>query len=69
VETFAVPVPISNGADGDDIGIGDMTAEQQERIMDLFNKRKQGRMDITWVEEEPWAPKYQGKEVTFKWDL
>jgi len=69
VETFAVPVAISNGAFGDDIGVGDMTAEQQRKIMDLFSKRKQGRMDITWIEEGRQMRRYQGKEVTFKWSL
>jgi hypothetical protein len=69
VETFAVPVPISNGVFGDDIGVGDMTAAQQRKIMDLFNKRKQERMDISWIEEEPWSPEYRRKEVTFKWSL
>jgi hypothetical protein len=62
-------VPISNGAFGDDIGIGDVTAEQQKRVIELFNERKQKRMDISWIEEEPWNPKYQGKEVEFKWNL
>jgi hypothetical protein len=62
-------VPISNGASGDDIGIGEMTAGQQKRIMELFNKRKKERMDLSWIEEEPWNPKYQGKEVEFKWSL
>jgi hypothetical protein len=70
VETFNVPVPISNGpSGGDDIGIGYMTAEQQKNIMGLFNKRKQRRMDISWIEEEAWNPKYQGGEVKFKWNL
>jgi hypothetical protein len=69
VETFAVPVPISNGASGDDIGIGEMTADQQKRIMELFNKRKKERMEISWIEEEPWNPRYQGKAITFKWSL
>ena len=69
VETFGVPVAISNGAFGDDIGIGDMTAEQQKKIMDMFNKRKQERMEIGWVDEQPWNPRYKGKEVEFKWNL
>jgi len=46
-----------------------MTAEQQRKIMDLFNKRKQERMDISWVDEEPWHPEYRRKEVAFKWSL
>jgi hypothetical protein len=69
VETFGVPVPVSNGAFGDDIGLGDMTAEQQKKTMDLFNKRKQERMEIGWIEEEPWHPEYGEKEVSFKWNL
>jgi hypothetical protein len=69
VETFNVPVPISNGASGDDIGIGEMTAEQQKKIIALFNQRKERRMDIGWIEEEPWNPQYQGKEVKFKRNL
>jgi hypothetical protein len=69
VQTFDVPVPISNGPAGDDIGIGDMTAEHQREVIELFNQRKQKRMDISWIEEEPWNPKYQGREVEFKWSL
>lgn len=69
VETFNVPVPISNGGFGDDIGIGEMTSEQQLRIMELFDKRKKERMDISWIEEGPSTPEYQGKEVRFKWGL
>jgi hypothetical protein len=69
VETFAAPVPISNGAFGDDIGIADMTSEEQKKIMNLFNVRKQKRMDIGWIEEGAWNPQYQGRRVEFKWDL
>ena len=69
VETFAAPVPISNGAFGDDIGIGDMTVEQQKKIIELFSQRKQKRMDITWIDEDPWNPQYRGREVEFKWSL
>jgi hypothetical protein len=69
VETFRVPVPISNGAFGDDIGFGDMTADQQRQILDLFNKSKRTRMDIGWINEEPWRPTYEGREVDFKWSL
>jgi hypothetical protein len=69
VETFKVPVAIGNGADGDDIGFGDMNTEQQKKILNLFDKRKRERMDIGWITEEPWQPKYQGREVDFKWSL
>ena len=68
VETFQVPVPISNGF-GDFTGIGDMTAEWQEKIMDLFKQRKQKRMNLSWIEDEPWNPKYEGREIKFKWSL
>ncbi len=69
VETFRVPVPISNGAFGDDIGFGDMTPAQQKKFLDLFDQRKRVRMDIAWVTEEPWQPRYQGRQVEFKWSL
>jgi len=69
VETFTVPVPISNGAFGDDIGISDMTAEEQKNIMALFNKRKNERMEIGWIEEEPRNLEYLGKDVKLKWSL
>ncbi len=68
VETFNAPVPISNGY-GDYVGIGDMTPAQQKQFMDLFHKRKQQRMDISWIEEEPSHPKYKGKEVEYEWFL
>ena len=69
VETFNVPVAIGNGAAGDDIGFGDMNSEQQKKIIDLFDKRKHERMNIGWITEEPWQPRYQGREVDFKWSL
>jgi hypothetical protein len=69
VDTFRVPVPISNGAFGDDIGFGDMNPEQQRKILDLFDQCKRQRMEIGWITEEPWQPRYQGKEVEFKWSL
>jgi hypothetical protein len=69
VETFRVPVPISNGAFGDDIGFGDMKPEQQRKILDLFGKCKRERMEIGWITEEPWQPRYQGREVEYKWSL
>jgi hypothetical protein len=69
VETFRVPVPVSNGAFGDDIGFGDMTSEQQKKILDLFDKCKRERMEIGWINEEPWQPRYRGREVDFKWSL
>ncbi len=69
VETFDVPAPISNGPFGDDIGIGDMSPDQQKNTMDLFNQRKDKPMEIGWIDEGPWQPKYQGRAVGFKWDL
>jgi hypothetical protein len=69
VETFGVPVAISNGAWGDDIGISDMAPEQVKRTMELFEKRKTQRMEISWIEEDRWSLTYQGKEVQYKWNL
>jgi hypothetical protein len=46
-----------------------MTAEQQKKLIELFNRRKQRRMDISWIEEEPWNPQYQGKSIMYKWNL
>jgi hypothetical protein len=69
VETFGTPVAISNGAFGDDIGIGDMTDEQQKKILDLFNSRKRERMTIGWIEERSRNPEYEGKEVKLNWNL
>ncbi len=68
VETFNVPVPISNGF-GDFAGIGDLSADQRKKILDLFNNRKQKRMQISWIEDEPRNPTYQAREVEFKWSL
>jgi hypothetical protein len=69
VETFRVPVPISNGVFGEDIGFGDMNPEQQKKILELFDKRKRQRMEIGWITEEPGQPRYQGREVEYKWSL
>lgn len=46
-----------------------MTAAQQRQILALFDQRKQQRMEIGWINEEPWQPQYQGREVKFKWNL
>ena len=69
METFGVPVAISNGAWGDDIGISDMAPEQAKGTMELFEKRKTQRMEISWIEEDGWSLTYQGKEVQYKWNL
>jgi hypothetical protein len=68
VETFAVPVPWSVSYVGDDIGISEMTAQQQKQIKDLFEKRKLERMEISWIEEGTANPEYQGKDVA-RWTL
>lgn len=69
VETFDVPVAISNGAFGDDIGISDMNPQQLRKIMDLFEKRKERRMQIGWIEENQCKPTYEGKPITYRWSL
>ncbi len=62
VETFDVPVPISNGY-AEDRGISEMNPEQLGKIAELFNARKQRRMDITWIEERNGAYTYRGRPV------
>ena len=64
-ETFDVPVAISNGAFGDDIGISNMNEQQLKRILDLFEKRKETRMEISWIEENQCKPTYQGREIKY----
>jgi hypothetical protein len=68
-ETFRVPVPVSNGAFGDDIGFGDMNAEQRRNVLELFEQCKRRRMEIGWITEASWQPQYEGREVEFKWSL
>jgi len=65
VETFDVPVAISNGAFGDDIGISEMNQQQLKGIMNLFEKRKEIRMQIGWIEENQCKPSYEGKPVKY----
>jgi hypothetical protein len=69
VETFGVPVAISNGAFGDDIGISDMSPTQQKAVMDLFDQRKLKPMRIQWLNEAPRNLTYDGKNVSLKWEL
>jgi hypothetical protein len=69
VETFGVPVALSNGAFGDDIGISEMTSTQQKAVMQLFNQRKLKPMQIGWVEEVPWNMIYKDRAVGLKWEL
>jgi hypothetical protein len=64
VETFGVPVAISKGAFGDDIGISDMTRGEQQAVMELFSARKLKPMRIGWIDEEPWDLRYNGKSIT-----
>jgi hypothetical protein len=69
VETFDVPVAISNGPFGDDIGISEMNPQQLKWVMDLFEKRKEKRMQIGWIEENQCKPTYQGREIKYKASL
>jgi hypothetical protein len=68
-ETFDTPVAISKGAFGDDIGVSDMTPEMRNRVRDLFNRRKDRRMQITWIEEDSGVPKYRGKPLKYRYSL
>jgi hypothetical protein len=69
VETFDVPVAISNGPFGESIGVSDMTSQQLEKVVALFEKRKHRKMQITWIEENGGNPTYQGRPVKYKYSL
>lgn len=69
VESFDVPVAISNGAFGDDIGVSDMTGPQLKRIMDLFAVRRQKQMRIRWIEERCAAPVYGGRPIENRYNI
>jgi len=62
-ETFDVPVAISNGY-AEDRGVSDMTPRQLRGILDLFQRRKQRRMEITWIEEQEGRLTYRNRPVT-----
>ncbi len=62
VNTFDVPLPVSNGY-GEDVGIAEMAPDDVKRMMALFNQRKQRRMDITWIEDQNGQLTYRGRPV------
>ena len=69
VETFDVPVAISNGPFGDDIGISEMNQQHLRGVMNLFEKRKGTKMQIGWIEENLCELTYEGKPVKYRWSL
>ena len=69
VETFDVPVAISNGAFGDDIGISEMTGPQLKRVMDLFASRRRKQMRIRWIEERGAGPLYGGRPIDNRYNI
>ena len=69
VETFRVPVPISNGAFGDDIGFADMNAEQQGKISRSLPSVQDPTYGPGLDYRRSWHPQYEGREVEFKWSL
>ena len=66
VETFDTPVTISNGCAGDDMGISEVPPQVLTAMLDLFEKRKNRRMDIGWIEENGGNPTYQGRNIKYK---
>jgi hypothetical protein len=68
-ETFDVPVSISAGACGDDLGFADLSPEMRGKVLDLFGHRKSRRMQITWIEEEGGVPTYQGRALKYRYTL
>jgi hypothetical protein len=62
-------VAISNGAFGDDVGISEMSPEMRKKVLDLFARRKEHRMQITWIEEKAGVPTYRGKPLKYRCSL
>ncbi|MCX6622576.1 MAG: hypothetical protein NTY38_16205 [Acidobacteria bacterium] len=62
VETFDVPVAISNGY-GEDKGVSEMTEDEWGVIQDLFKRRKERRMKIGWIEDLGSRRTYFGRPV------
>jgi hypothetical protein len=61
-DTFDVPVAVSNGY-AEDVGIAEMRPDDVKRLMALFNRRKNRRMDITWIEQRDGVLTYRGRPV------
>ena len=69
VETFDTPVVVTNGSAGDDIGISELNPQQLKQVLELFEQRKQRRMEISWVEENGGNPTYLGRPIKYKQSL
>ncbi|MEN6533076.1 MAG: hypothetical protein ABFD89_05395 [Bryobacteraceae bacterium] len=65
VATYEFPVSVSNGY-GDDTGPSDMNREQVEKMMALFTKLGDRKLDITWIEETAGVKTYRGRPVVTK---
>jgi len=59
VRNYQAAVAISNGY-GDDIGFAEMSAEMRQKVLALFNWRKQFPTKLRWFEK---LPVYEGKPV------
>ncbi len=62
VETFDTAVPISNGY-GEDRGVSELPVERLAPLMELFERRKQRRMEIGWIEEKDGRLQYRGRDL------
>jgi hypothetical protein len=69
VETFDAPVGIANGPFGDDISVSEMTPQQLRKILDLFERRKERRVEIGWIEEGERNPTYHGRRIKYEWSV
>ncbi|MFN8009396.1 MAG: hypothetical protein U0V70_20670 [Terriglobia bacterium] len=69
VETFSMPVAISNGSFGDDVGISEMGKPTLHELLALFAKQKQRKMELGWVEEDQCHPTYDGKPILYRWSF
>ena len=56
VRAFQAPVAISNGW-GDNLGFGELSSEQRQRVLELFHWRKQQPTRLRWLKALPdWKP-------------
>lgn len=62
VAWYQIPVAVSNGY-GDDTGPSDMNTGQAERMMALFRRLGQRRLELGWIEETSGRKTYKSEQI------